>query len=137
MSFTVRHLKEEDYEILSNWWTFWWKKPVNRKILPDNISDGVMIEYKGTPVSAGFLYSTSSSSLFWMEFIITSNTFRDKILRQEAIDFNIKILIEIAKRAGAISIYSSIKNQNLINKYLDNGFTFGDKGMTSMVYNFV
>ena len=137
MKFTVRNLEEKDYEILSEWWLFWWKTKVPRKMLPDNLSDGVMIEYNGIPVSAGFIYATSSRYLYWMEFIISSPTFRDKKLRKEALDFNIKVLIDIAKRGGALTIFSSIHHKGLISKCVENGFIETDKGMTNLIYNFI
>lgn len=136
MEYTVRHLKEEDYTMLSEWWVFWWKKPVNRLALPDNMEDGILISVDGKPACAGFLYSTSASGVFIMEFIISNPKIKDKIARKQAIDFTIKCIIEQAKKAGAISILSWIKNEHLINKYLDHGFVYGDKSMTNMVFNF-
>lgn len=135
MSFTVRNLMEEDYETLSKWWVFWWKKPVERKMLPDNLSDGIMIECNGVPVSAGFLYATSSSYLFWLEFIISSPSFKGKELREIALDHTVQVLLKLAKKAGAISVFSSIKHQSLINCYLRNGFIPGDKNMTNFHIN--
>ena len=135
MGFTVRNLEEKDYEVLSEWWTFWWKQPVHRKMLPDDISNGIMVEYNGIPVSSGFIYNTSSKYLFWMEFIVSSPDFKDKVLRKESLNFTIQVLIEIAKRAGALTIFSSMQSESLISKCVDNGFIKTDKGMTNLIYN--
>lgn len=134
MSFTVRNLEEKDYEALSEWWLFWWKTPVHRKMLPDDISNGIMVEYNNEPVFSGFLYNTSSSYLFWMEFIVSSPRFKDKELRNQGLDYTIKVLIELAKRAGAKTIFSSIQHKGLINKCVDNGFVETDKFMTNLIY---
>lgn len=136
MEYTLRHLTENDYETLSGWWKFWWKQTVHRKALPDNMGDGIMISVDGEPACAGFLYATSSSHVFMMEFIISSNKIRDKEARKKALDYTVKCLIELAKKAGAISIFSSIKHPNLIKVYQENGFVVTDKSMTNMIYNF-
>lgn len=136
MDFTLRHLNEEDYSFLSEWWKFWWKQPVKRFILPDDLGDGVLISVDGEPACAGFLYATSSSSMFMIEFIISSPKIKDKEARRLAVDYTIKTLLELAKKAGAVSVLSWVKNEHLMNKYLDNGFIRADIGMTNMVYNF-
>ncbi len=136
MEYSVRHLKEEDYSMLAEWWKLWRWTPVPREALPDNLEDGILISVNGEPACAGFLYSTSASKLFIMEFIISNPKIKDKEARKKAVDFTIKCIIEQAKKAGAVTILSWIKNEHLINKYLDNGFIYGDKGMNNMVFNF-
>ncbi|QQV91507.1 hypothetical protein M1M25_gp071 [Tenacibaculum phage Gundel_1] len=136
MEYTLRHLTEEDYKMLAEWWKLWRWTPVPRVALPDNMEDGILISVNGEPACAGFLYSTSASKVFIMEFIISNPKIKDKEARKKVVDYTIKSIIELAKKAGAVTILSWIKNEHLINKYLDNGFIYGDKNMTNMVYNF-
>ena len=93
MEYTLRHLTEEDYNILAEWWLFWWKKPVVRQALPDNIGDGILISVNGEPACAGFLYSTSASKVFIMEFIISNPKIKDKEARKKVVDYTIKSII--------------------------------------------
>jgi hypothetical protein len=133
---TVRNLKEEDYKTLSDWWTFWWGKPVERYALPDDLSEGILILKNDIPICSGFIYRTSSSSLFWIEFIISNNEIKDKELRDSSLDYLLQVLLELCKRAGAKTIFTSVKHPSLIKKYIKNGFTKGDDGMTNFIYNF-
>lgn len=132
---TVRNLEEKDYKLLADWWTFWWKKPVERYALPDNLSDGILVCFNNVPICAGFIYRSSSSSLFWIEFIISSPKIKDKSLRNNSLDYLIKVLLELCKRAGAKVIFTSVKHPSLINKYIQNGFIKGDEGMSNFIFN--
>jgi hypothetical protein len=133
---TVRNLKEEDYKILSDWWTFWWKTTVPRHMLPDDLSEGVLVLNNDIPICSGFIYRTSSSNLFWLEFVISNHKIKDKKIRDESLDYLLKILLELCKRAGAKTIFTSVKHPSLIDKYVKNGFIKGDDGMSNFIYNF-
>lgn len=131
---SIRNLEEKDYKLLAEWWRFWWKNPVPRHALPDDISNGILVFFNNQPVCAGFIYKTSSSNLFWIEFVISSNKIKNKEIRANSLDYLIKVLIELCKRSGAKTIFSSVKHQSLINKYLENGFIKGDQGMINLIY---
>lgn len=135
MNFEVRNTREEDYEIICDWWRFWPKwEPQPRWMLPDNLSDGLMVSFKGENLCAGFIYRTSASKLFKCEFIISSYKIKDRQARKEGIIFLIQGLKYLAKQMGAKVIYTSLNNDALIDKYLDCGFIEGSKGCTEMVY---
>lgn len=133
MNISVRNLEESDYETLANWWRFWWKRTVPRNILPDEISNGIIVFSENSPVCAGFLYRTSSSSLWWLEYVVSSPTVKDRGIREESLDVLIKTLIDLAEKSGAKIIFTSLKHNNLINRYLKHGFIYGDKNATNMV----
>ena len=61
MKFNVRVLSESDYEnILVGWWRDWeWTPPV-KDFLPLDGVGGLIVEWDGTPVCAGFIYNTNS-----------------------------------------------------------------------------
>jgi hypothetical protein len=65
MELKTRTLLEEDYSMLEKWWSAWGWPAVSKDILPDNGTGGVMVEYKGKPIVAGFIY-WSNSGLCWL-----------------------------------------------------------------------
>jgi len=54
---TFRTFKDGDYEMVSEWWRWWWKGeiPVKKILLPQD-NRCFIIESNGTPVAASFLY---------------------------------------------------------------------------------
>lgn len=133
MELTIRPLTYEDYDnILLGWWKDWkWTAPV-RDFLPEMGTSGLIVYHGDTPVCAGFLYATNSK-VFWLEWIISNFNFKDRDLRKEAINFLIEQLCKAAKTAGALFIYSIIKNPSLIVTYEDLGFFRGDHGAQEMI----
>jgi len=136
MDFTVRNTQESDYEMLCEWWKAWRWTPVDRLILPDNISSGLMVSYNGVELCSGFVYKTSSSSLFWLEWIISNPNVKDREVRREGLEFLMKGLLYMTNELGAKVIYSSLVNPHLINMYEKCGFVKGSVGATEMIYRF-
>lgn len=132
-NFEVRNLKEEDYKQLCEWWNFWKFPPPLRHALPDSLSDGLMVSYKGEDLCAGFIYRTSSSSLFWIEWIVSTNKIRDKEVREYGIKYLINGLCYMAEEMGARVIWSSLVNKSLIDKYVDCGFVKSPPTSTEMI----
>jgi hypothetical protein len=131
MGFSVRFLKEDDYEVLCQWWKAWrWTAPP-RDFLPENGMGGLMVEKSGIPIVAGFVYFTNSA-VAWSEFIISNFDYKDKD-RKEAIKILIIELAELAKRNGSKYIYTVVKNQNLKKAYQEIGFTDGSVKVDEMV----
>lgn len=130
--FKVRRLTEEDYPELCDWWNFWpgWK-PIERDMLPENGTCGLMV-YKGDiNICAGFLYFTNSK-IAWQEFNISNFNYKDKD-RKEAIQLLINELSNIAEGKGFKVIFTSVKNPNLIKHYEACGFSTGSKGTIEMI----
>lgn len=133
--FEVRNTREEDYGTICDWWK-WWRFPVwPRYALPDNLSDGIMVSRDGVNICCGFVYRTSSSSLFWMEFVVSNFEVKDRELRKEALELLINGLKYMAGSMGARVVYTSLTNKNLKKTYLDCGFLQGSTGCDELIYN--
>lgn len=132
-NFKVRNLIETDYIELLDWWK-WHRFPApSRELLPDDISTGVMVSKNGENICAGFVYATSSSNLYWIEWIVSTYKVRDKQIRKEAIRILIDTLSGLVSEVNGKYIYTSLKNQNLVQSYLDCGFIKGSEGTIEMM----
>lgn len=131
--FKVRQLKESDYDQLLKWWA-WFRFPAPPKeCLPENGTCGLMITKDGIDICAGFIYFTNSK-IAWIEFIVSNPEYKAKD-RQNAIDILITELSNIIRNRNFHIIFTSLKNENLINRFTSCGFTKGSSGTTEMVLN--
>ena len=118
----TRFTTPEDYPELVTWWK-WFRFPAPLpETLPNNLKDGIMISHNGENVCAGFIYRTPSA-FAWLEFIVSNPHIKDKSIRKESLELLINTISQVAKNLGFKVIFTSVKNENLINKYLDCGFT--------------
>jgi hypothetical protein len=117
----TRTLTESDYEILSDWWTAWNWPIINRDMLPDNGTGGIMVEHEGENIVAGFLY-WSNSKLVWLDWII-SNPKSDKDIRQEAIKKLILTAESMTKKAGSKFMMSISRSNSLLKIHKELGWT--------------
>lgn len=132
MEFSVRFLKEDDYEVLCQWWKAWrWTAPP-RDFLPENGTGGIMVQKDGVNIVAGFVYFTNSA-IAWSEFIISNFDYKDKD-RKEAIKILIYELNELSKSKGSKYIYTVVKNQNLKKMYQEMGYSNGSVKVDEMVF---
>lgn len=133
MSMKVKSLKEGDYEnILSKWWEDWgWQRP-EKDFLPDDGKGGVMVYDGDTPVCAGFIYVTNSS-VAWVDWIVSSRTYRKKPQRKQAIKLLIESLTNICKSSGYKYSYALIKHKGLIESYENLGYNKGDSYVGEMI----
>tara|TARA_R110000764_G_scaffold170568_1_gene257544 strand:+ start:129 stop:536 length:408 start_codon:yes stop_codon:yes gene_type:complete len=129
----VRSLSETDYDnILTKWWDAWgWTAPL-KDFLPENGTGGLMVMDGDEPVCAGFVYLTNSSAA-WCDWIISSNTYRKKPDRKEAISLLIDCLTGVCEKQGCKYVYALIKSKPLIETYKKLGFTQGDSYNTEMI----
>lgn len=123
-----RYTAIEDYPELCTWWKFWRFPAPTIDMLPNNLKDGVMIYFNNQNACSGFLYRTPSS-FCWFEFVISNPEIKDRKVRREALSLLINTITELAKELGFKTVYSSLNNQNLINTYLDCGFTKGSNAV--------
>lgn len=131
----VRNLTSEDYsENLVKWWNDWRWTPPPADFLPENGTGGFMVCDEDYPVVAGFLYVTNSK-VAWIEFIVSNFEYRHKEKRKEAIKLLIMTLERLAVIHGKKYIYSSLKNESLINSYMDCGFVKGTSNSQEMIKN--
>lgn len=138
MNYIIDFIQEEDYETLCEWWSFWRFPSPPKEALPDNGLGGLKVSYmkdgEKIDVCAGFLYGTNSS-IAWLEFIVSNPNVKDKKVRGESLNELIKEICSRAKTSGYGAIFSSLKNENLINKYTDVGFTKSNTKTTELTLN--
>lgn len=128
----VRLLNEGDYDVLSTWWKDWRWAPPARDFLPENGKGGVMVYKDEVEICAGFIYFTNSKTAI-IEFIISNFQYKEKD-RKEAIELVINALTELAMEVnGCKYIYTSLKNQNLINSFSACGYQVGSTGCIEMI----
>lgn len=133
MELTIRPLNENDYqEILVGWWKQWNWEPPSKDFLPDDGKGGVIVYDGDTPICAGFMYITNSKAA-WVDWIISNKEYRVKGKRKEAITLLIASLTNISKSTGSKYGYALIKNQSLIQTYIDLGWSKGDGYTSEMI----
>ena len=131
MGFSVRFLKEDDYEVLCEWWKAFRFPAPPRDFLPENGTGGIMVQKDGVNIVAGFVYFTNSA-IAWSEFIISNFDYKDKD-RKEAIKILIYELNELSKSKGSKYLYTVVKNQNLKKIYQEMGYSNGSVAVDEMV----
>jgi hypothetical protein len=123
MELNFTSIEEQDYEILCEFCKFWKFSIPPKNCLPNNGTGGIkIIDENGTIICAGFLYETNSG-IAWLEFIVSNPTIRDKKIRHEAQILLISMLTVIAEEKGFTAVFASITNKNLIEKYVEVGYT--------------
>ena len=128
-----RWIATEDYDTLVEWWKFWRFCPPTREVLPDNGLSGIVVtDDNDTPICAGFIYYTNSP-IAWIEFIVSNPEIKDKKIRHNSLVFLINELSGTALLNNRKVIYSSLKNENLMNKYVECGFQKGGSNTTEMI----
>jgi hypothetical protein len=123
MDLSIRSLNDTDYQdILVGWWNDWGMSPVPKDFLPEDGKGGIMVMDGETPVCAGFMYATNSK-VAWVDWIISSKTYRKKPQRNNAVRLLISSLTSIASKSGYIYSYALIKNSSSLTKtYVDLGY---------------
>ena len=112
MKLKARTLLEQDYSMLEEWWKAWGWPPVNKDVLPDNGTGGVMIEYEDKPIVAGFIY-WSNSGMCWFDWVI-SDPNGNKKARPLAVKFLIQTVEQMVKDAGKKCIMSISRSNSLL-----------------------
>lgn len=133
MAFDIRPLNETDYDtILTGWWKDWgWEAPP-KDFLPDDGKGGLLVLDGEEPVCAGFLYTTNSK-VGWVDWIISSKTYRKKPERSEALLFLIETLTNICRNTGHKYSYALLKHSSLIETYGKLGYVKADKYTQEMI----
>jgi hypothetical protein len=121
--FDIRWLKESDYPELLQWWKDFRFPAPPQSMLPDNGTCGVMISKGDINVCAGFLYFTNSS-VAMCEFVVSNFQYKDKD-RTEALSLLYAAIESAAKEQGYKLLFSTVKNEALINRMLSFGWSKG------------
>lgn len=133
MGLNIRELNENDYdEILVGWWEQWGWEPPQRDFLPNDGKGGVIVYDEDVPVCAGFMYITNSK-VAWVDWIISNKEYTKKPQRKDAIKLLVSELTKICKLTGSKYSYALIKNESLINIYLELGYIKGDSYTIEMI----
>jgi len=130
MEFSFRLLDESDYDTLVDWWRFFRFPVPPRDYLPENGLGGLMVTKDGQDICAGFLF-LNNSKIAWLEFIVRSNIYRENDV-PEAIEYLIDKLCHIARARGYKAVFTSLKNESLIQRYEAAGFKKGSRSTTEM-----
>ncbi len=132
MEFKVRLLEEGDYEnTLLGWWKDWkWDAPA-KDFLPEEGLGGMMVSKGDVDICAGFLYFTNSRAA-WCEFVVSNKNYKEDD-RSLAIKFLLDSLLEMGRWKGVKYVYTSLKNDSLIEKYKDCGYIQGSTGCTELI----
>ena len=80
---------------------------------------------------AAWIYQTDSCMCVVDWYISDRNA--DKATRKGAIEYLLEITAEEAKRLGYSVIFSSVRNQSLIRKMENSGFTGREDGMVNFI----
>jgi hypothetical protein len=133
MALIIRPLNENDYDTtLIEWWRNWGWEPVEKEFLPDNGKGGLMVLDDEEPVCAGFVYTTNSK-VAWVDWIVSSDTYRKKPERSEAIKLLVETLTNICRNTDHKYVYALIKNNSLVETYEDLGYVKGSIYTTEMI----
>ena len=122
----VRHLREDDWDILVSWWDSWpgCENPA-KGFLPENGKGGLMVEKNEKPIVAGFLYQTNSDAVLF-EWVISNPKYRESD-RKEAIELLIKEAEETCRNWGYKHMFSIGRTKSLIETHRKMGWHVDDK----------
>lgn len=128
----VRKLGNNDYNTLLEWWSFWRFPAPSLLALPDYGLGGLMIQnQEGKDVACGFIYDTNSH-IAWVEFVVSNPKVSKKDREEGILRLLEELSLECGKRGYKI-IFSSLKHEGLINKYIESGFQFGTRGTSELI----
>ena len=128
--FKHRQLTEGDYPTLLKWWSDNRFPAPGQHALPLNGTGGLMVSIDDRDICAGFIYDTNSS-LAWLEFVVMDFHFKDRKLREQAKIYLIERLCEVLPNKKAV--FTSVKNDGLIDSLIDSGFVLTSKNTVEMI----
>lgn len=130
----IRLTQPQDYPLLQQWWK-WHRFSAPPIDMLDNLRFGIMVYDGETQICAGFLFFTNAKAYGLLEYIVSNPEVKEKNTRKQALILLINTLIEMAQSKGVKTLYSSLKNQNLIQHYTQCGFLTGSTNTTEMIIN--
>lgn len=116
--------KEKDYTLWSQWWEHH-ERPVPLSLVPDL---GLIIDYNNVPLAAGFLAAPQGAAICMGN--IAGNPNATKEHRNEALNFLIKSLLDLAKRSEYTVVCVSTNVPALKARYERLGFFVTDTNVT-------
>ena len=129
-----RSLREEDYEIICEWWRWWWKdKTIEKDILPDDGKGGFILEKNNEPIACGFLYLTNSKTSF-LGWVVSNPKYKQKD-RKEIIKLLIHNMEEFSRELGYKYIITVCSNKHLIDMHKDLNWATNKKPSYEIIKN--
>lgn len=119
--------KEKHYPLMLLWWD---ERKFPATPIPLLPRTGVVIEKKGTPICAGFVYYTDSGFAMVDHLVADKRAF--KADRDEAVDLVIDTLVKLAKENGFLVVSAATNLPHLKERYEEHGFKGADMNMTHM-----
>ena len=109
-----RSFYEKDYEIIHNWWKWWWKgEYIEREFLPNK--DGCfMIEKNNIPIVSGFLYLAKNAPAAYLTYIVSNPKYKDPDRRQ-MIELLISNIEKESKKLNVKIVFTVCGNKHLTN----------------------
>lgn len=128
--FDIRVL-DNDYNELLDWWK-WFRFPAPaQEFLPENGNGGLMVSKNGVNICVGFIYYTNSK-IAWLEYVVSNPNYKEKD-RTVAIEYLIYCMANLIQDTGYKAIFTSVKNENLIKRFENVGFSKGTNNTTEMI----
>ena len=130
----VRHLREDDWDVLVEWWKKWpgWDSP-EKGFLPEDGAGGLMVEKNQKPIVAGFLYKTNSNAVLF-EWVVSDPKYRDDD-RQEAVELLIKEAEKTCKDWGYKHMFTIGRSKRLIETHRKLGWHVDDNPSHELTKN--
>jgi hypothetical protein len=106
---TFRSFEKGDYEIVCEWWKWWWgsfgAEPIRRGFLPKD-KRCYIIESNGVPVASTFLIlSYDIPAVAWTTYLVSNPDYREKD-RRELIETLVKNVEKEAERYGVLQLFT-------------------------------
>jgi hypothetical protein len=122
--------RKSHYSTFFNWWKYHKVFPWDSEILPRD--SGVVVLYKGLPVSAGWFYVSVGAPLSILGPLVTRPRLGRKI-RDYAIYETIKSIMVCSKEAECSVLYACSGVPGIIKRLLKLGFKSSDRPVLEMV----
>jgi hypothetical protein len=78
----------------------------------------------------------TNSSVAWVDWIVSSKTYRKKPTRKECMHVLIDTMTDVCKKIGCKYVYALIKNSSLIETYKSVGYGVADSYNKEMIKAF-
>lgn len=123
------YVPETHHPMIAKWWEGHGWEVIPAHALPQI---GIIVSDGKNDICAGFLYRTDST-ICWPEFIVSNPAFKDKRVRNNALDLLIDQLTHVGKELGFRSAFSSINNPSLANRFVKSGYTIHEHQMINVL----
>ena len=120
----VRKLQESDWGFLPSWWESYNQPIPQRNFLPDNGLGGFIVETKGMPIAAMFLWTTNSDTAI-PAVVISDASYRDTN-RSDALQLLVDFTTDFAHQMGYKFSFAWAKPGKMLEYYKKSGWTVDD-----------